>query len=505
MALAGLGGSGGTDGGGRRLGAQDRPDYRDEMLGRLHPLGIFTDLSGLLPAPGRPASAEDQRRLADVLGPVSAEAAEALAPLKGRRPNVLVWALESVGARYMQSFHPLGRARTPILDAAAGRGSIVFTSAYCESPLSAQTIWALTTGMSPPAKPFLFVYGDLPPHGPTLAGEMQRAGYRTAVFSSSYHNMWATRRIFNIEPFELFEDASDFGRSSAYAQNGIGVEDRAMLDGLERWLDAGPKDKPFFSVMWNVETHKPFSWVGMPEEMKHAPDEVRYVATIERADALLGRVLAALEARSLLRDTLVVVMGDHGEGLGRAPRPWDVSHSGQVFEDDVHVPMVLLHPALGSHRVDTLVTHADLMPTLLEVAGRKLPPRLDGRSFFTPIPPAPLRMRSIIWWPMAVRAGHYKLMLTSPGATPQLFDLTADPTEAIDISAREPGLARALHADLLAWHTERFRSDPSFGYRFPPLSRLIASRPRVEGIEWVKIPPSADPSPSPGRPPSPVQ
>ena len=128
---------------------QDRPDYRDEMLGRLHPLGIFTDLSGLLPAPGRPASAEDQRRLADVLGPVSAEAAEALAPLKGRRPNVLVWALESVGARYMQSFDPLGRARTPILDAAAGRGSIVFTSAYCESPLSAQTIWALTTGMSP--------------------------------------------------------------------------------------------------------------------------------------------------------------------------------------------------------------------------------------------------------------------------------------------------------------------------------------------------------------------
>ena len=146
------------------------------------------------------------------------------------------------------------------------------------------------------------------------------------------------------------------------------------------------KDKPFFSVMWNVETHKPFSWVGMPEELKHAPDEVRYVATIERADALLGRVLAALEARSLLRDTLVVVMGDHGEGLGRAPRPWDVSHSGQVFEDDVHVPMVLLHPALGSHRVDTLVTHADLMPTLLEVAGRALPPRLDGRSFFTPIP-----------------------------------------------------------------------------------------------------------------------
>ena len=237
----------------------------------------------------------------------------------------------------MRSFHPLGRARTPVLDAASLRGSVTFGSAYCESPLSAQTIWALTTGMSPPAKPFLFVYGDLPPHGPTLPGEMQRAGYRTSAFSSSYHTMWATKRIFNIEPFELFEDASDYGLTTTYAQNGIGVEDRAMLDGLERWLDAGPRDKPFFSVLWNVETHKPFSWVGMPEALKYVHDEERYVATIERSDALLGRVLAALEARSLLQDTLVVVMGDHGEGLGRAPRPWDVSHSGQVYEDDVQV------------------------------------------------------------------------------------------------------------------------------------------------------------------------
>ena len=138
MALAGVGGGGGLIVAAGASAIQDRPDYRDEMLG-VSIRSAFTDLSGLLPAPGRPAC-QDQRRLADVLGPVSAEAAEALAPLKGRRPNVLVWALESVGARYMQSFDPLGRARTPILDAAAGRGSIVFTSAYCESPLSAQTI-----------------------------------------------------------------------------------------------------------------------------------------------------------------------------------------------------------------------------------------------------------------------------------------------------------------------------------------------------------------------------
>ena len=114
-------------------------------------------------------------------------------------------------------------------------------------------------------------------------------------------------------------------------------------------------------------------------------------------------------------------------------------------------------------------------------------------------------MRSIIWWPMAVRAGHYKLMLTSPGATPQLFDLAADPTEADPrLGPGTGGWPVRCTPDLLAWHTERFRSDPSFGYRFPPLSRLIASRPRVEGVEWVKIPPSADASPSPGRPPSPV-
>ena len=482
-------------------GARDRLDYREEMLARLHPLGIFTDLSGLVPSPGHPASAEDQQRLAAVLGPTTTTAADALAPLSGRRPNVLVWSLESVGARYMRSFHPLGRARTPVLDAATARGSVTFDAAYCESPLSAQTTWALITGMSPPAKPFLFVYGDLPPHGPTLPGELQRAGYRTGLFSSSYHTMWATERIFNLEPFEVFEDANDYGLTAAYAQNGTGVEDRAMLDGLERWLDSGGRDKRFFSVLWNVETHKPFTWAGMPDELKQARDEDRYVATIERADALLGRVLAALEARSLLQDTLVVVMGDHGEGLGRAPRAWDVSHSGQVYEDGVHVPLTLLHPALGVHRTDALVTHADLMPTLLEIAGRPVPPGLDGRSLLRPLEAAPMRMRSIIWWPMAARAGRYKLLLTSPVASPQLFDLVDDPREATDLSKVEPGLTRALHADLLTWHTQRFRSDPSFGYRFPPLWRIIAQRSRVESFEWMKVPP---PEPTPAGSPGPA-
>jgi hypothetical protein len=114
-------------------------------------------------------------------------------------------------------------------------------------------------------------------------------------------------------------------------------------------------------------------------------------------------------------------------------------------------------------------------------------------------------MRSIIWWPMASRAGRYKLLLTSPAASPQLFDLAEDPREAADISSREPALTRALHSDLLAWHTERFRSDPSFGYRFPPLSRIIAQRSRVETLDWIKATPSPSPTPSPSAAPGAAQ
>ncbi len=440
----------------------------------------------------------DLERLHELTGSPSDAGARALAPLRGRRLNVVVWVWESVSARYLRSLHSMGVAEVPNLERIAASGSVSFSQSYAECPLTVQSTWALMTGMSPPAKPFVFVESEqLPKQHGVLHGELGRAGYRTGGFYASYTVMWRTHRVFELAPFDVFEDADSPALAQRYARNGIGVQDEAPVERALEWLSRLDRDAPFFALLWNTETHRPYTWAGMPPEMAAASEYERYLALLLRGDALFGQFYEGLRRAGHLEDTLVVVTGDHGEGHRRSGRPWHVSHGSQVFEDDVHVPLLFLHPSLGTVEVDTLNTQADLFPTLLDVLGLPVPENLDGRSLARPYPGKPVFMRGSLWWPIALRAGRYKLILNAPGAAPSLFDLVADPGESHDVLAAEPEIARLLTSALYRWHSERFRSDPTFGFQMPSLRRLVG-RP-FESLDWSAKP---TPSVSPEHPPS---
>ena len=443
--------------------------------------------------PQHPRSKADQALLDALAGPVDRTAADALEPLRGRRPNIVLWVWESVSSDHLAALHPLGRARTPHLDRMMAEGSLNFSTAYAECPLTVQTTWALLTGRRPPAMPFVFVADtDLPPHGPALPGELRRAGYRTACFYASYAHMWGTRRLFDIEPFDLFEDADAFVDRGGYAVSGIGVQDDAIVDrGLE-WVSAQPRTQPFFLMLWNTETHRPYTWAGMPDEVRSRPDYDRYLAAVERGDQLLGRLRDGLAARGVLDDTVLVVVGDHGEAFGRAPRTWHWNHASQVFEDEVHVPFVFIHPALRAATVSMPCTHADLFPTLLDMAGVPLPSGLSGRSLARPAVPGPLFMRATLWWPLAIRTGRYKLILPGPTVPPLLYDIVDDPEERQDLTWTRPDTARAMRSALQQWHSDRFRSDPTFGYKMPSLARLFV-RPMTRRSDQWERPPGSPP------------
>jgi arylsulfatase A-like enzyme len=112
------------------------------------------------------------------------------------------------------------------------------------------------------------------------------------------------------------------------------------------------------------------------------PDGVRraravYYGLIEQLDAEIGRIVAALEARGELDDTLVVVTADHGEMLG------DHGLWGKAgcFPQAFHVPLIVRGPGVArGRRVDAVTEHVDLLPTLVEAAGGAVPLQADGRS-----------------------------------------------------------------------------------------------------------------------------
>ncbi len=118
-----------------------------------------------------------------------------------------------------------------------------------------------------------------------------------------------------------------------------------------------------------------------------------YDAGLHQADAQLGELLAALEAAGRLDDTVIVVVGDHGEMLGEEG---DIGHPTTLHPALAQVPMVMVLPDGGGagRVVSDDVSQVDVMPTLVAMLGMDLPAGVDGRSLVpllegAPLPPRP--------------------------------------------------------------------------------------------------------------------
>ncbi len=98
-------------------------------------------------------------------------------------------------------------------------------------------------------------------------------------------------------------------------------------------------------------------------------------------DDLLKDLDDFLIEQGIKDDTMLVLFGDHGESLTEHDIYWD--HCG-LYEATVHVPMIIRWPGNipEGKRINGLVQHADLMPTILEAVGLEKPSKLDGRSLW---------------------------------------------------------------------------------------------------------------------------
>ncbi len=183
-----------------------------------------------------------------------------------------------------------------------------------------------------------------------------------------------------------------------------------------------------------------------------------YDGELRYQDAQLAQLLAALEARPDWGRTAVVIVGDHGEGLGQHG---EAAHGG-TWDEQLHAPLVMRIPGETPRRVASLITAADLIPTLLgRLDAPALAPLLaqtSGRDVLEQnAPPRAVvsqetgRLRGADEFRYALTDDRWKLVYIerqgSPGQS-LLFDLQNDPFELTDVSAREPQRAEQLTAAL---------------------------------------------------------
>ena len=183
-----------------------------------------------------------------------------------------------------------------------------------------------------------------------------------------------------------------------------------------------------------------------------------YDGELRFQDDQLARLLAALEARPDWGSTVVVIAGDHGEGLGQHG---EAAHGG-TWDEQLHAPLLMRIPSEAPRRVDTLITAVDVIPTLLgrlpaSPLGAMLP-QASGRDVLAagarslPVFSQDTgRERDAREQRYALTTDRWKFFRVEQrdgGVRRQLFDRSADPYELSDVSAQHPEVTEPLSAAL---------------------------------------------------------
>jgi arylsulfatase A-like enzyme len=172
-------------------------------------------------------------------------------------------------------------------------------------------------------------------------------------------------------------------------------------------------------------------------------------------DQALGELIAGVESRGLMDRTVWLVMGDHGEAFFE--HPGNFAHSLYVFEENVHIPVIVALPGAlaGALRVPQVGGTIDLGPTLLDLLGLAAPGEWAGRSLLHGEPGVARFFTDHSSVLLGLRQDRWKCIVEPDAGRLRLFDVAADPGETVDVSADEPVRAERYRLHLETWSKEQ--------------------------------------------------
>ena len=279
---------------------------------------------------------------------------------------------------------------------------------------------------------------------------LRNAGYRTCYAQAGYWSWQKRDRFLRARGVDHLVDASDHPGSEV---NSWGISDQTMYQDVLDWIDADRDGKPFFAFAYTIETHHPYNAPQEHHDFGVKDEELgRYLESVRGADAKIAWLMAELEKRGLADSTLVAVTADHGESFGQHNLR---THSFGVYEQAVHVPLVLLHPGLRElpRRNATVGRHIDIAPTLLDVLNLPTPAEWQGTSLFRPRDARAYFLSVGNEVVLGLRDGRYKYHYYIDDLRDELFDVEADPREEHNLADDEPARVRDYRSRLGGWVT----------------------------------------------------
>jgi arylsulfatase A-like enzyme len=428
-------------------------------------------------------------------------------------PNIVLITMDTVRADHV-SVYGYARDTTPNLRQFALRAT-VYSRAFATSDFTLPTHASIFTGLYPAfhgAGPVATGPGSaailpLGPRPATVAGVLAARGYGTAAVLANYAYLapwtgllrgfavadWtrpvklsgakqefylreSVRRVLRAASIPNGFDrvsmtAADVNRAAERLLDRMGSPFFLFLNYMDAhdYVPASPFDT-YFPGKSNFDMHRDRDrWTHdvnlrerplLPEARAHLMSQ--YDGGIAAEDAAIGELLVWLGRRNALDNTLVIVMSDHGEGLGEHSL---LGHSrGFVHQTQIAIPLIVKYPHQNEgRRSDRLVSQVDVAPTIFDLVGVARPKDLPGKNLMEPesgsdsvYARASASRSDLAVTPRfqgirrTILSGSLKLITWTQGA-PELYDLASDPGEEHNLYQPRDPRAEALLHSLASW------------------------------------------------------
>lgn len=366
--------------------------------------------------------------------------------------HIVLLVLESTPAEYISIYNKQFNV-TPFLEKWQPF-SRNFENMYAHVPATHNALFSLVSGVYP-----MLNYRSVVEEKPTfptesIAGLMKRKGWTFSMFSAADLNFNKMGDYLLQQGFDTIRDVKNINcteKEFVFNYSDMdGIDDKCLVEDYVKWLKAMKNEKTF-SIVWTMQTHHPYSFNGKETEYtKGNADLNRYLNALHHADESFGYLMEQLKAENILNETLVIVIGDHGEAFGRHNQ---FTHASNIYEENLHIPCLVINPVLFKGEKDPrLAGLIDIPATIAKITGNNIPIEWQGRSLFDSEP----KNQVFFYGPYSdflfgTRKDNWKLIFNASTNSFELYDLSNDPQEANNLADKFPEIVNQEYQNIAAW------------------------------------------------------
>jgi arylsulfatase A-like enzyme/Flp pilus assembly protein TadD len=369
---------------------------------------------------------------------------------KNERYNLLVITLDTTRADSIGAYGNR-QAATPNMDRLANNG-IMFQNCFASTPLTLPSHCTIFTGRYPIAHK---VRNNgtyfLPERETTLAEILKANGFLTFACVASYTLL---SKFGLNQGFDLYDE--NFQLKQTHIPYSAEIPADLIAQKFAAWIEKN-HDRKFFTWLHFYDPHSPYQSHPEVDKKFIYSERSKYEGEIAYVDLQIGKIIQLLEANKILRKTIIVIAGDHGEAFGEHK---EFGHGIFCYDETLKVPLIFYNPALfkSKMKISDRVNLVDVLPSILQCLKIASPDAVQGKSFHGLLVGKKEKQQRISYFESVYgfELNHWAPVMGMIAADlkyisllePELYNLGRDPGEQANLYLSRNILARELDGKL---------------------------------------------------------